>query len=94
MFSSMYFATRYLLTSLRSQGISFPTLSTGKRGQGMVEYALILVLVAVVIIAVVSILGHQISNVFIRVECKIDPNIPITILETGQPTSCHELGLD
>ena len=38
--------------------------SMRKRGQGLVEYALILVLVAVVVIAVLLILGPIIGNVF------------------------------
>jgi pilus assembly protein Flp/PilA len=33
-------------------------------GQGMVEYALILVLVAIVVIATLTLLGNNISNVF------------------------------
>jgi pilus assembly protein Flp/PilA len=33
-------------------------------GQGLVEYALILVLVAVVVIAILTILGPAIGNVF------------------------------
>jgi pilus assembly protein Flp/PilA len=36
-------------------------------GQGLVEYALILVLVAVVVIAILTILGPQVGNVFSRV---------------------------
>ena len=35
-----------------------------EKGQGLVEYALILVLVAVVVIAVLSLLGPIIGNVF------------------------------
>lgn len=35
-----------------------------EKGQGLVEYALILVLVAVVVIAVLLILGPVIGNVF------------------------------
>lgn len=38
-----------------------------QRGQGLVEYALILVLVAVVVIAVLTLLGPQVGNVFSRV---------------------------
>ncbi len=34
------------------------------KGQGLVEYALILVLVAVVVIAVLALLGPAISNIF------------------------------
>lgn len=36
-------------------------------GQGLVEYALVLVLVAVVVIAILSLLGPQIGNVFSRI---------------------------
>ncbi len=37
-----------------------------EEGQGLVEYALILVLVAVVVIAVLLLLGPQIANIFSR----------------------------
>jgi pilus assembly protein Flp/PilA len=37
---------------------------TNTRGQGLVEYALILVLVAVVVILILGILGNAIGNVF------------------------------
>ena len=39
-------------------------LSPKEKGQGLVEYALILVLVAVVVIAVLTFLGPIIGNVF------------------------------
>ena len=35
-----------------------------EEGQGLVEYALILVLIAVVVIGVVTLLGNQTSTVF------------------------------
>ena len=35
-----------------------------EEGQGLVEYALILVLVAVVVIAILTILGPAVGNVF------------------------------
>lgn len=38
-----------------------------EEGQGLVEYALILVLVAVVVIAILSVLGPRIGNVFSNV---------------------------
>ncbi len=38
-----------------------------EKGQGLVEYALILVLVAIVVIAVLTFLGPIIGNVFSRV---------------------------
>ena len=41
--------------------------SPKEKGQGMVEYALIIVLVAVVLIVVLALVGSQISNVFSRI---------------------------
>ena len=38
-----------------------------EKGQGLVEYALILVLVAVVVIAVLTLLGPIIGNVFTEI---------------------------
>jgi len=35
-----------------------------ERGQGLVEYAIILVLVAVVVVAIVRLLGPKIGNTF------------------------------
>jgi pilus assembly protein Flp/PilA len=40
---------------------------TREEGQGMVEYALILMLIAIVVIVVVSTLGHTVNNVFSNV---------------------------
>ncbi len=38
-----------------------------EEGQGLVEYALILVLVAIVVIAILTLLGPQIANIFSKV---------------------------
>ena len=38
-----------------------------EKGQGLVEYALILVLVAIVVIAALMILGPTIANVFTKI---------------------------
>ena len=35
-----------------------------EEGQGLVEYALILVLIAIVVIAILTLLGTQVQNVF------------------------------
>jgi pilus assembly protein Flp/PilA len=43
-----------------------------EKGQGLVEYALILVLVAVVVIAVLTLLGPIIANVFSRINNNLD----------------------
>lgn len=38
-----------------------------EEGQGLVEYALILVLIAIVVIAILSVLGTNVSRVFSRI---------------------------
>lgn len=43
-----------------------------EQGQGLVEYALILVLVAVVVIAVLTLLGPIIGNVFTKVNTNLN----------------------
>jgi pilus assembly protein Flp/PilA len=45
---------------------------TATRGQGLVEYALILVLIAIVVIGVLTQLGGQTSEVFSSVSCVLD----------------------
>jgi pilus assembly protein Flp/PilA len=39
-------------------------LRNRERGQGLVEYALIIALVAIVVIAILVIMGPQIGNIF------------------------------
>jgi pilus assembly protein Flp/PilA len=39
-------------------------LNTREEGQGMVEYALILVLISIVVIVILTTLGHSVNNVF------------------------------
>jgi pilus assembly protein Flp/PilA len=41
--------------------------SPKEKGQGMVEYALIIVLIAIVVIIVLTVLGTQISRVFSQI---------------------------
>ncbi len=41
-----------------------PSWPISQKGQGMVEYALILVLVSIVVIVILLTMGGQISNVF------------------------------
>ena len=44
-----------------------------EKGQGLVEYALILVLVAIVVIAALTILGPIIGNVFTKINTGLSP---------------------
>lgn len=43
------------------------SLRREEQGQGLTEYAIILVLVAVVVVAILTILGPQVGNLFSRV---------------------------
>jgi pilus assembly protein Flp/PilA len=49
---------------LRLHASVAPRLEQGEEGQGMVEYALILVLIAIVVIVILSVLGKQVNNTF------------------------------
>jgi pilus assembly protein Flp/PilA len=59
--------------------LAFSKLFPGKRqprfqlqmGQGLVEYALVLVLVSIVVIAILALLGPQIGATFFRVKCTL-----------------------
>jgi pilus assembly protein Flp/PilA len=42
-------------------------IKDGQEGQGLMEYALVLVFVAVVIVAILTILGPQIGNMYSRI---------------------------
>jgi pilus assembly protein Flp/PilA len=44
-----------------------------EEGQGLVEYALILVLIAVVVIAVLTLLGGQVQGVFQAIADQLNP---------------------
>ncbi len=46
---------------------SASTVRSSERGQGMVEYALILMLIAIVVIVTLLILGKQTNNLFSNV---------------------------
>ena len=43
-----------------------------EEGQGLVEYALILVLVAIVVIVILTLLGPAIGNIFSNIVCKLN----------------------
>jgi pilus assembly protein Flp/PilA len=43
-----------------------------EEGQGLVEYALILVLIAIVVIGILTLLGGKVSQVFSNIESGMD----------------------
>ena len=52
---------------LRSIEAVRSALTADEDGQGMVEYALILVLIAIVVIVILQVVGKQVNNVFSNV---------------------------
>jgi pilus assembly protein Flp/PilA len=55
------------LLNLTKKEVNAVLFSSREDGQGLVEYALILVLVAIVVIAILALLGPQIGNVFSQI---------------------------
>jgi pilus assembly protein Flp/PilA len=49
---------------LRGKEVIFMLLNKTEAGQGMTEYALILILVAVIVIVILALLGPAIGNIF------------------------------
>ncbi|MBZ0284345.1 MAG: hypothetical protein K8L97_26635 [Anaerolineae bacterium] len=63
-----------------------------EKGQGLVEYALILVLVAIVVIVILALLGPAISGIFGDISCTM--KYPGQVTATGSdPTLTYELKL-
>jgi pilus assembly protein Flp/PilA len=56
--------TSRFAAALRKASAGRVRVALDERGQGMVEYALILVLVSIVVIVILLTMGHQIANVF------------------------------
>jgi len=56
-----------LVALVRSMTVPTSRRRDHERGQGLVEYALILVLIAIFVIVVVGVVGHQANNVFSNV---------------------------
>ncbi len=65
LYSTLSFAFQYLHTALAVIG------ADTRRGQGLVEYALILALVAVAVIVILTILGPSIGNLFSTTVCGV-----------------------
>jgi pilus assembly protein Flp/PilA len=56
-----------LVALVRSWAVPTTRLHDDERGQGLVEYGLLVVLVAIFVIVVVAVVGHQANNVFSNV---------------------------
>jgi pilus assembly protein Flp/PilA len=67
--------------------------SNDERGQGLVEYALILVLVAIVVIAILRILGPAVGEVFSEVAGALG-HTPITSVSAARTGNDHGNDVD
>ena len=61
------------LADTYSKGVRHMLFLPREEGQGLVEYALILVLVAIVVIVVLTILGPSVGNVFSNIIGHLNP---------------------
>lgn len=61
-----------MLNELLARVQNWVATARGEEGQGLVEYALILVFVSIVSIAMLTILGVDIGEVFTTVETALD----------------------
>lgn len=66
---------KYVQFGLHSRGMSMPKITKNARAQGMVEYALILALVAIIVLIALRYLGPIINGIVLKVACAFDPNI-------------------
>ena len=57
--------------------------ATGQRGQGIVEYALVIFLVAITIIAVFAVLGDQVTAVISSLSDTLQSILPAGALDRG-----------
>lgn len=55
----------------RLAGLAGGVLRRGQAGQGYVEYALILILMAMVVLVLLSVVGHETKNVFSNISVRI-----------------------
>ncbi len=58
-------------------------------GQGLVEYALMLMLIAIVVIGSVSLLGNQVSSTFDQVNCRFSGGTYHTDNGNGNSSRCQ-----
>jgi pilus assembly protein Flp/PilA len=63
----MFIALELSQSNLQGKEVKAMLFSPKEKGQGMVEYALIIVLIAIVVIVVLTLLGTQISRVFSQI---------------------------
>ena len=88
--SKLHLFLRQIVSILQRAGARLRTtgrfaLSQATRGQGLVEYALTLALIAIVVIGVLTQLGGKTSQVFSSVGCVLDGGAVSASSRPGNP---------
>ena len=65
------YSGEYKFKKIEEEGGEYVMRENPERGQGLVEYALILVMIAVVVLAVLLLLGPVIGNMFSNVNSEL-----------------------
>jgi pilus assembly protein Flp/PilA len=63
MLSNMFFQAKWFINKI---------LARQEKGQGLIEYALIILLIAVVVIVALAALGPVVRNVFTRISANLE----------------------
>jgi len=64
---AMHASSPHQSIDARAEKAAVPEDVDDQAGQGMVEYALILVLIAIVVVVILTVVGSQVNNVFANV---------------------------
>ena len=88
--NKLHWLLALIVSTVRQAGLriwSRGTLASSKapRGQGLVEYALILVLIAIVSVGILTQLGGTTSQVFSKVSCTLDGGASASSSHPGNP---------
>ena len=57
-----------LLSKVKERAVGLPSR---QRGQGMVEYGIIIALIAIVVVALIATMGNQLVNVFSNITAQL-----------------------
>jgi pilus assembly protein Flp/PilA len=85
--NKLHWLLALIVSTVRQAGLRIWSRGTlvPSRGQGLVEYALILALIAIVTIGILTQLGGTTSQVFSKVSCTLDSGASASSNHPGDP---------
>lgn len=92
MFTSVFDKITLFTLKLKNEIAMGPISGLKDKGQGLVEYAVILALIAVVVIAIMNVFGIRLVTVFDRILCYLDPNTQLPDVK-GTTATCAGYGI-